>query len=46
MVLKTGCVIDGKIRISQRKSMKTVIVLEEKHVFHHENTAYHNQRML
>ena len=35
MVLKTGCVIDGKMCMSQRKIMKTVIALEKKtHVFH------------
>ena len=28
--LKTGCVIDGKISLSQRKIMKTVIALEKK----------------
>ena len=30
MVLKTGCVIDAKICMSERKFMKTVIALEEK----------------
>ena len=29
-VLKTGCLLDGKICLSQRK-MKTVIALEEEH---------------
>jgi len=33
--LKIGCTIDGCM--SQRKIMKTVIALEKKHVFHHEN---------
>ena len=33
MVGKIGCVIDGKISMSQRKIMKTVIALE-KHLFH------------
>ena len=46
MVLKTGCVIDGKICLSQRKIMKTVIALEENHAFHHENIAYQNEWML
>ena len=41
MVVKTGCVIDGKICMSQRKIMKTVIAPEKKkHVFHYENIAY------
>ena len=40
VVLKTGCVIGAKICISQRKVMKTVIALEKKHVFHHENVDY------
>ena len=40
MFLKAGCVIDGKICMSERKIMKTVIVLEKRnHVFHHENIA-------
>ena len=37
MVLKIGCVIGGKMWMSQRKIMKTIIALEKKHVFHHEN---------
>ena len=28
-VLKTGCVVDGKICMSQRKIMKTLIALEK-----------------
>ena len=32
--------MDRKICMSQTKIMKTVIVPEEKHVFHHENIAY------
>ena len=40
MVLKIGCVIDGKMCMSQRKVMKTVITLEKKNVFRHENIAY------
>ena len=40
MVLKTGCVKDGKICVSQIKIMKTVIPLEKKHIFHHGNIAY------
>ena len=39
VVLKTGCVVHGKICMSQRKIMKTVISLEEKHVFQRENIA-------
>ena len=46
VALKTGCVIDGKICMFQRKIMKTVIALKQKRVFHHENIAYQNQRML
>ena len=42
MVLKTGCVVVGKICLSQRKIMKTLIALEKKHVFHYENIAYLN----
>ena len=47
VILKTGCVIDGirKICISQRKIMKTVIVLEKKNqVFDHENVAYQKKK--
>ena len=41
VVLKTECVMDTKIRRSQRKIVKTVIALEKKpHVFHHENVTY------
>ena len=39
-VLNTGCVIYGKICISQGKIMKTVFALEEKRDGHHENIAY------
>ena len=39
MVVKTGCVIDGKVCMSQRKIMKTVIAVK-KNTFHHENIAY------
>ena len=46
VVLKTGCVIDGKICMSQKKIMKTVIALEQNHAFRHENITYQNQRML
>ena len=35
MVVKTECAIDGKICMSERKIMKSVIALE-KNVFHHE----------
>ena len=46
-VIKTGCVIDGKIDMSQRKIMKTVIALEKKKlVFHHENIAYKKKKRL
>ena len=40
VVPETGSVIDGKICLSQRKIMKTVIAPEEKHVFHHERCPY------
>ena len=40
VVLKTECVMDTKIRRSQRKIVKTVITLEKTHVFHHENVTY------
>ena len=44
MIVKTGCVIDEKICMSQRKMVKTVIALgKKKHVFHHENIAYLNR---
>ena len=33
MVVKTGCVIDEKICVSQRKIMKTVIALGKKAYF-------------
>ena len=33
MVLETGCVIDGKICVSQWKIMKTVIALEKKFMY-------------
>ena len=39
MVLKTRCVVEGKICVSERKIMKTVLPLE-KNIFHHENIAY------
>ena len=43
MVEKTGCVIDGKIFMSQRKIMTTVIALGKKRfVFHQENISYLN----
>lgn len=35
--------MDGKIYMTQRKIMKTVVALQEKkqqHVFHHEDIAY------
>ena len=38
MVLKTGCVMVAKICMSQRKIMKSVIALERKNTFHHENS--------
>ena len=40
VVLKTGCVMDGKMCMSQRKIMKSVIALKKKNVFHHGNIAY------
>ena len=44
MVVKTGSVIDGKICMSQRKVMKTVIAPEKNvHGFHRENIAYLNR---
>ena len=44
MVVKTACVIDGKIRMTQIKTMKTVIARAlKKHVFYHENIAYLNR---
>ena len=42
-VLKTWCVMDGKIRMTQKMFMKTVVALKKKkqqHAFHHENIAY------
>ena len=33
MVLKTGCAIDRKICVPQRKIMKTVIALEKKDMY-------------
>ena len=37
VALKTGCAINGKICMPQRKIMKSVIALEKKKVvFHHE----------
>ena len=42
MFLKMRCIINGKICMSQRYIMKTVIVLGKKHVFHHEIVAYQN----
>ena len=33
VVLNTGCVIDAKICMSQRKIMKAVIVLEKKNMY-------------
>ena len=33
VVQKTGCVIDGKMCMSQRKIMKTVITLEKKNMY-------------
>jgi len=46
MVLERGCVIDGKIWMSQRKVEKTGIALGENDAFHYENIACRNQRML
>ena len=42
MVAKTGCVIDRKICMSQKKIMKTVTAAE-KNAFYHENIAYLNK---
>jgi len=45
VVLKTGCVIDAKICMSQRTIMKTVVALEEKkRVVHHENDAVEEKK--
>ena len=43
MVEKTGCVIDGKISMSQRKIMKTVIALEKTSISY-ENIVYLSRR--
>ena len=43
MVLKTGCVIDGKICMSRKKIMKTVTTAIKKHAFYHDNIAYLNK---
>ena len=43
VVLKTGCK-DGKICMSRRNVMKTVIALGKKHLFHHENIVYQKKR--
>ena len=45
VVLKTGCILGGKMCLSRRK-MKTVIVLEEKHVFHHKKHCLSRKRPL
>ena len=47
MVVKTACVMDGKICMTQIKIMKTVIARAlKKHVFYHENIIAYLNRLI
>ena len=44
MVLKTGCVVDGKICMSQRKYQENCNRTGKKDVSHHKNIAYQKKK--